>query len=193
MTCSAGAALALALAAALAAADAPPTQAPSGRYVLDPARSTLATRIPLFGVARYNLRFTRLQGGFAYDPAVWRATRVTIDVDPRSVEPQSAIARRVVSDLDPDRHPRIRFVSTGVHGDAAGPTQLHGQLSMRGVTRPIVLDVAFEDARPGPDGRPRMSFEGSGRFQRSQFGLRAGRPFAGDEVDLVFNVEFVRE
>lgn len=168
-----------------------PAKAPAGSYVLDPRRGGLAVRASyLGGLASGRVRFTGLSGSFAYDPATWQATRVTIAVDPRSAAaPESAFVRRVVSALDPDRHPTIRFTSTSLASDADGRGRLTGDLTLHGVTRPVTLDIVFR----GLDTEQRLGFSGRGRIKRSEFGVTAARPFVGDVLDLTFEVEFVRK
>ncbi|WP_068874907.1 MULTISPECIES: YceI family protein [unclassified Phenylobacterium] len=168
-----------------------PARAPAGGYVLDPRRSSLTVKLAyLGGLTRSTVRFTRLSGGFAYDPATWRSTRVSIAVDPASAESVDRVAgRRVKSALEPEKHPVIRFTSNGVAGGADGRGRLEGDLTLHGVTRPILLDIVFD----GVGAEPRLRFSGGGRIKRSDFGVTAARPFVGDMLDLAFEVEFVRK
>lgn len=168
-----------------------PGRAPAGGYVLDPRRSSLTVKVAyLGGLTRSTVRFTPLSGGFAYDPAAWRSTRVSIVVDPGSAVSADGVAgRRVKSALEPEKHPIIRFVSNGLAAGADGRGRLNGDLTLHGVTRPILLDIVFDGVRA----EPRLRFSGRGRIKRSDFGVTAGRPFVGDMLDLAFEVEFVRE
>lgn len=145
----------------------------------------------LGGLTHSTVRFTRLSGGFAYDPAAWRSTRVSIAVDPASaVSADGAAGRRVKSVLEPEKHPVIRFTSNGLAGGGAdGRGRLEGDLTLHGVTRPILLDIVFD----GVGAEPRLRFSGRGRIKRSDFGVTAARPFVGDMLDLAFEVEFVRK
>jgi len=168
-----------------------PARAPAGAYVLDPRRSSLTVKVAyLGGLTRSTVRFTRLSGGFAYDPAAWRSTRVSIAVDPASAEAADGVAgRRVKSALEPEKYPVIRFVSNGLAAGADGRGRLGGDLTLHGVTRPILLDIVFD----GVGAEPRLRFSGRGRIKRSDFGVTAARPFVGDLLDLAFEVEFVRK
>lgn len=168
-----------------------PAAAPAGTYVLDPQRASLGVRVRyLHGLAGSAVRFTRLSGSFAYDPAAWRTTRVTILVDPASaVSPHSAMTQRVKGVLEPDKHPVIRLESSRLDSDADGRGRLSGALTLHGVTRPATLDIVFK----GIGTEPRLAFSGRGRVKRSDFGLTAARPFVGDMLDLAFEVEFVRK
>lgn len=198
MTCRTLLAVALALAAsptAAAPASRDPAKAPAGAYELDPRRASLVVMGPhLGGLARYTIRFKDLSGSFTFDPANWQATKVTIKVDPRSIDAgDGAFSRAVAGYFEPERYPVILFSSTALTRTAEGEGKLNGDLTLHGVTRPVTLDVIFKGAGPAlPGAGSRMGFSGSGRIRRSEFGVTGGRPFAGDTVDLLFQVEFVK-
>ncbi|WP_397421994.1 YceI family protein [Phenylobacterium sp.] len=173
-----------------------PTRAPAGNYVLEPGSSSLLIRIPLMGgLSRYAMRFNTLSGDFTYDPGNWRNTEVEITVDPRSIVARnSAFSRAVLGYFEPDKYPVILFRSTSLATDAEGIGLLTGDLTFHGVTRPVALAVEFKGVGADPAGSgARMAFSGTGRIRRSEFGVTAARVFADDQIDLVFDVEFVRK
>lgn len=173
-----------------------PSRAPAGSYALESRSSSLLIRIPLLGgLSRYPMRFNTLSGDFTYDPGNWRNTEVEITVDPRSIAARnSAFSRAVQGYFEPDKYPVIRFRSTSLAADTEGRGQLTGDLTFHGVTRPVVLDVEFKGVGADQAGASaRMAFSGTGRIRRSEFGVTAARLFADDQIDLVFDVEFVRK
>lgn len=173
-----------------------PTKAPAGQYVLDPRHASLVIRVPhMGGFSRYTMRFNKLSGAFTYDPANWQGTKVAITVDPKSIDTEdNGFNKTVASYFEPDKYPTIQFTSTGLVPAAEGKGQLTGDLNFHGVTKPVILDVAFNGVGPGLMGAgTRVGFSGEGRIKRSDFGVTAARPFAGDMVDLEFEVEFVKK
>jgi len=69
-----------------------------------------------------------------------------------------------------------------------------GDLTFHGVTKPVTLDVTFNGSGPGMLGAgARLGFSGTGQIKRSDFGVNNVRQFAGDEVDLAFEIEFVKK
>jgi len=87
----------------------------------------------------------------------------------------------------------ITFVSTKVTA-VDGRGTVTGDLTLHGVTRPVTLDVTFNGVGPGLLGAgTRMGFSGVGRIKKSDFGVTGGAPFVGDDVDLFFEVEFVKK
>ncbi|TAJ72275.1 MAG: polyisoprenoid-binding protein [Phenylobacterium sp.] len=193
-------ALAISLLASGAAAADPtsrdPARVPAGSYDLDPRHAALLVKVPhMGGFSRYTMRFRVLSGAFAYDPANWQATKVTIAVDPKSIDTEDNVFNKTVAGyFEPEKYPVISFASTGLTTTEEGKGQLNGDLTLHGVTKPIVLDVEFNGVGPGLLGAgTRMGFSGTGRIKRSEFGVTGGRPFAGDTVDLAFEVEFVKK
>jgi polyisoprenoid-binding protein YceI len=190
---------ALCLACAAPAAARPTTQDPAkvppGNYELDPRHASLLAKIPhMGGFSRYTMRFDQLDGRFAYDPADWAATKVTINVQAASVDTgAAAFNKQIAGYFDAEKFPTITFVSTAVTGDN-GKGTVTGDLTFHGVTKPVTLDVTFNGAGPGLLGAgTRMGFSGTGRIKRSEFGVTGAREFSGDDVDLMFEVEFVKK
>lgn len=174
-----------------------PAAVPKGGYMLDKRHASLLVKVPhMGGFSRFTMRFDRLDGGFDYDPANWAATRVTITVDPTSIDTGLPDFDKTIagpSYFDSARYPAITFVSNKVEG-ADGKGTVSGDLTFHGVTRPVVLDVTFNGAGPGMLGAgTRMGFSGIAHIKRSDFGVNAMSQFAGDNLDLVFEVEFVKK
>lgn len=174
-----------------------PAAAPKGDYELDKRHASLIVKIPhMGGFSKFTLRFDRLDGGFSFDPATWADTRLTLHVDPASVDTgvdpgfDKTIAN---SYLEAGKYPAITFVSTKVEA-ADGHGTVTGDLTFHGVTRPVALDVTFNGFGPGLLGAgTRMGFSGVTHIKRSDFGATAVKEFAGDDLDLIFDVEFVKK
>ena len=93
--------------------------------------------------------------------------------------------------FDAEDHPTLTFVSTELKGDA-----LHGDLTIRGTTRPVVLDFAYEGAATDPFGIYRAGFTGRTTISRKEFGLtwnaalETGGVLVSDEVKISIEAEF---
>jgi polyisoprenoid-binding protein YceI len=173
-----------------------PSKVPAGTYVLDKRHASLIAKIAhLGGFSRYTLRFTGLDGSFAVDPADWRAAKVTFSVDPKSVDTGDAsFNRQIAGYFDIARYPAITFISTALTGGESGQGQLTGDLTFHGVTKPVTLDVTFNGVGPGLLGAgTRMGFSGTTRIKRSDFNETAVHQWAGDDIDLIFEIEFTRK
>jgi polyisoprenoid-binding protein YceI len=193
-------ALTLSLAAAAAAQANPinqdPAKVPAGHYVLDKHHASLVVKIAhMGGFSRYTLRFDGLDGAFAYDPANWRQSKVTFTVDPRSVDTNdNAFNKQIAGYFEPDKYPTITFASTALEPGADGKGQVKGELTLHGVTRPVVLDVTFNGSGPGiTPAVTRLGFSGMTRIKRSDFGVSNMMQYAADDVDVIFEVEFEKK
>ena len=183
----------LALALALAA----PAAAEPARYRYDPVHTQVMFSVDHLGFSRPVGRFTRLDGGLELDPEDWSRTRCEVNIDATSLVLGDADwEKKVRSDafLDAGRHPTIRFACGHVEPAGERRVRLHGELTLRGVTRPIALDVRINRI-----GRHTFSlgyvagFSATGTLKRSDFGIRRMLPAVGDEVAIRLEVEAVRE
>jgi polyisoprenoid-binding protein YceI len=174
-----------------------PAKVPAGQYVLDKRHASLLVKVPhMGGFSKFTMRFDRLDGNFTYDPATWTTTKVTITVDPTSINTGLPDFDKTIagpSYFNAAKHPVISFVSTKAEG-VDGKGTVSGDLTFHGVTRPVVLDVTFNGVGPGMLGAgTRVGFSGTTRLKRSDFGVTTMSQFAGDDLDLVFEVEFVKK
>jgi polyisoprenoid-binding protein YceI len=173
-----------------------PAKVPAGQYVLDKRHASLVVKIAhMGGFSLYTMRFDGLDGGFAYDPANWRDTKLTITVDPKSIDTANPpFDRQITGYFEPDKYPAITFVSTAIQGGDGGKGQVTGDLTFHGVTHPVTLDVTFNGVGHGltPFG-VRLGFSGSTRIKRSDFGVTNMSQYAGDDVELTFEVEFEKK
>jgi polyisoprenoid-binding protein YceI len=173
-----------------------PAKVPAGSYALDKRHASLTVRIVHMGFSHYTMRFNGLDGSFTYDPANWQATKATFTVDPKSVDTNdAAFNKQIAGYFEADKYPTISFVSTNIQGQD-GKGTMTGDLTFHGVTKPVTLDVTFAGAGHGvaPIGT-RLGFSGSTQIKRSDFGLSnfVLNQFTGDEVDVVFEVEFEKQ
>lgn len=174
-----------------------PARVPAGDYALDPRHASLLVKVPhMGGFSKFIIRFEKLAGGFAYDPANWGATQATITVDAASLRTNVPGFDKTLtgsSYLDAGKHPTIIFVARKVEGEPPRGV-VHGDLTFLGVTRPVDLDVVFNGVGPGLLGvGTRLGFSGTARIKRSEFGLTTMSSVAGDDLELMFEVEFTRK
>jgi polyisoprenoid-binding protein YceI len=85
--------------------------------------------------------------------------------------------------LDVDNHPTMTFVSTGVRSEG-GDHYLDGDLTIRGVTRPVSLAVEFNGVGDDPWGGFRAGFTASAEINRKDWGIEFNVPLGGDKALL---------
>lgn len=100
--------------------------------------------------------------------------------------------------FDTANHPTLDFISTKVEKAGEGNYHVHGNLTMRGVTKPVVLEAELGGIAKDPYGNIKSGFEVKGKINRSEFGLtwgavtEAGGVMLGDEVKIAANVQMVK-
>jgi polyisoprenoid-binding protein YceI len=96
-------------------------------------------------------------------------------------------------------YPKLSFVSTGIQKLNNEDYKLTGDLTVRGVTKPITLDVTYNGTVVDPYGQTKAGFEATGKINRKDFGLNwsavteAGGLVVSDEVKLSLNVQLIKQ
>lgn len=198
------AALALAAYAPLAAAVDKNTAAPvpKGEYEIDKLHTSLVFRLSHIGFSMYTGRFTQVDAKLDFDPSRIAASRVEVTIDPRSIQadnaPSDFLETLAGKDwLDAGQFPAMSFRSNRVEVTGSHSFRIHGDLTLHGVTKPIVLDARYNGgyASHPMEPRARIGFSATTRFKRSDFGVSAGIPApgttmgVGDEVQVVLETE----
>lgn len=173
-----------------------PRAAPEGDYILDPAHTSIVWSINHVGLSNYTARFDRASGALQFNPETPEKSQVEIIIDPTSVntgdpEFDQEIANKS-SYFNATEFPQIRFISTSLAKTGDNSGKMTGDLSFRGVTVPLTLDIVFNGAGKsfGHKGKT-LGFSATGSLKRSEFGLTTLESFGiGDEVSLVIETEF---
>lgn len=198
--------LALFALAAHAAVDTPAPAAapvPTGAYAIDKAHTSLIFRVNHLGFSTFTGRFTGVDADLQFDARNPAASRVNVDIDPRSIQsdnaPDGFLQSLAGKDwLDAERFPEMSFRSRSIEPAGNGSFRVRGDLTLHGVTRPIVLEAKYNGGYAGHpyDPHARIGFSAEGSFKRSDFGVSAGIPSAGnpfgvgDQVDVILETEF---
>lgn len=183
-----------------------PIDVPAGAYTLDPAHTSVLFRVDHLGFSNYTARFKKATAQLQFDPNDLAASSVTVTVDAKSLEtdfPQPEVldfnATLLGEDwLDAARFPEITFRSVSVEPTGARTMRVNGELTLHGVTRPMVLDARFNGGYRGHpmDPNARIGFSARGVLKRSEFGVSYGIPAPGtkmgvsDAVEVIVETEF---
>jgi polyisoprenoid-binding protein YceI len=193
---------------AAAAPVAAPIDAPAGTYSMDLGHTSVTFRISHLGLSNYTARFTKADGKLAFDPAAPRAQSVTATIDAGSLrtdypDPKLDFDSLIEKEfLETAKHPTITFTSTKVEPTGPRTARVTGDLTLHGVTRPVVLEAKFNGGYPPGDMDPagaRIGFSAQGTFKRSDFGIAYGLPApgtnmgVGDEVAVAIETEFTKK
>lgn len=168
----------------------------SGNYTLDPKHASVTWSLSHAGLSNYTARFDTISGTLDYDASFPEKSRVDIRIDPASVNTGLAEFDETIAFdpvyFDAKTYPEIRYVSGDITKTSATQGLMSGDLSFRGQTQPVTLNVTFNGAGKsfGNPGKT-LGFSASGVLKRSDFGLTYLRNFGiGDEVSLRIEAEF---
>lgn len=177
-------------------------EAPAGTYKLDPAHASLNWKVSHLGLSNYTARFTKFDATLDVDPSKLEAAKLSVTIDPASIETDFPFADKKDFDkiLAEDKewfnagtHKSITFTSTGVQKSGERTAKVSGNLTLLGITKPIVLDVTLNGAmKEQPFAKkPAMGFSATGTVKRSDFGMTKLVPMVGDDVTLLIEAEFL--
>lgn len=173
-----------------------PSEVQSGDYKLDPEHGKITWSVDHLGFSTYVGQFVNVQAELKLDPANPSASTLTATIPLTDVASNSDGLNRHLQTadfFDTANHPVATFRSTRivVDPDDRDEATVHGDLTLRGVTRPVVIEVEFNQAGSTRGGY-KAGFDGEATIKRSDFGITFGLPALGDEVKLHVEGEFVR-
>ena len=181
------------------------TNAPTttGLWTVDPIHTTVGFAVRHLVVTTVRGIFEKVTGTVRYTPGEPEAAQIAITIDPASVsthDPQRDEHLRDPDFFDVARYPTILFRSTAVRRSENGAYALAGEITLRGITRPITLTV-HEITAPQRDfrGRRRIGAHATAVLRRSDFGityniaLEAGGIALADEVALTLDLSLVEK
>jgi polyisoprenoid-binding protein YceI len=166
-------------------------------YAIDQDHTTVGFKVRhLF--SNVDGTFNQFEGQFEFVPGAperWsvEATIQAASIDTR-VEQRDAHLR-TADFFDVEKFPTITFKSTQVTDATATSAKLHGLLTIRGVEKPVVLDVAIHGEGQDPWGNLRSGFTATTTINRKEFGLtwnkalETGQVLVGEDVQIILEVE----
>lgn len=175
-----------------------PAEVQAGTYKLDSDHGKITWSVDHLGFSTYVGQFVNVQAQLVLDPANPAASTLMATIPLTEVDSNSdgLDAHLQTADFfDTANHPVATFVSRSVTVDAEDPSEavVVGDLTLRGVTRPVTMEVEFNQAGPSMGGAYRAGFDGEATIRRSDFGIDFALPVLGDEVELHLEGEFIRQ
>jgi polyisoprenoid-binding protein YceI len=166
-------------------------------YTLDPVHTRVVFLVEHAGFSHAMGAISGSTGTLRFDRDDWRSAQLDVTVPVTRLDLGDAkwnAAVLATNLLDGNRHPEARFVSRDVQGADAGHARVCGDLTLRGVTGPLCMDVTFNALKrhPLPPFRRTAGFSATATLSRKAFGITAWPSVIGDEVRLLIEAEAVR-
>jgi len=173
----------------------------AGTYAIDQGHTTIEFVGRHLMITKVRGRFTDFDGRIVIGEAP-EDSSVEVTVKTASVESSDEKRDghlRGADFLDVEQFPTIDFHSSKVDVGRNGTAKVTGDLTIKGVTRPVTLDVEFDGAQADPWGGQRLGFSASTDIDREDWGLtwnvalETGGVLVGKKIRLEFNVEAVKQ
>lgn len=170
-----------------------------GTYVIDPSHSELGFAVRHMAVSKVRGRFGTFEGTLEIGED-HNDSKVSVTIDARSVDTRDETRDnhlRTNDFFDVENHPTWTFESTGLTAVSPSSWKVDGDLTIRGVTRPVTLDVTLEGVVTDPFGNHRVGFSASTSINRDDFGvsfsaaLETGGLVVAKKVDIQIEAEAV--
>ncbi len=170
---------------------------PSGTYKMDVTHGYVTFTYSHFGLSNPQVSFKTVDASLTLDADNAAASAVNVTIAANSVDSDVPIFNEHLNSgnwLDTEAHPEITFVSTALTQNADNPDKgtLTGDLTIKGITKPVTLDVKLLGAvSEHPINKvPTIGISATGTVLRSDFGLGAYAPAVSDEVVITISGEF---
>lgn len=140
--------------------------------------------------------FKDFEGSFSFDAAQPEASKVKVSLKTASLDTNHAERdKHLRSDdfLNVSKHPAATFESTSVKSTGEGTADIEGNLTLNGVTKPVVIAAKFIGEGEDPWGGYRAGFEGTTTLKLKDFDIKMDLGPATQTVDLIISVEGVRQ
>lgn len=173
------------------------TAAPARTFQIDQAHSEVLFQVRHL-LSKVRGRFSDFSGTIQFDAAEPATSTVTLSIRAASIDTnQSDRDTHLRSDdfFAAERHPFLTFVSTGVTARGGHEFAVAGDLTIRGVTKAVVLPVTYLGTAKDPWGTEKLAFETEITLNRKEFGLNwnaaleTGGFLVGDEVKVSASIQ----
>lgn len=193
----------LAVAPVALAQTTPVADLPAGAYTQDPTHTSVTFKVKHMGLSNYTARFAKAEIALVFDTKDPSRSTVSAVIDPLSIRTDYPFAdkkdfdKELSSDanwFNAGKFPTITFKSTKVEVTGENTGKVTGDLTLLGVTKPVVLDVTFNAgyAKHPMAGMPAVGFSATTTIKRSDWGFTTFVPAIGDEVQIFIESEFTK-
>ncbi len=170
-------------------------------FKFDPQHSSINFTARHLMVAKVHGNFPAWSGTISFDPENPAGSSTEVSIDAASIDTKEGDRDKHLRSpdfLDVENHPHIKFKSTKVEKKGDGEYVLSGDLTIRGTTKPVKLNVEYLGRVKDPWGGERMGFSATTSINRKDWGLNwnvaleAGGLLVSEKVDISIEVEAIK-
>lgn len=171
-------------------------------WKIDSAHSAIQFSVRHMMISKVRGNFENFSGTIDFDPDNMTNTSVDVTIDAASISTREAQRDGHLKSpdfLDAENYPAVTFKSSRVEQTGAKSGKLYGDLTIRTITRPVVLDVEYAGLAKSPWGTTSAGFSASTKINRKDWNLtwnqalETGGVLVGDEIAISIEVELVKQ
>jgi polyisoprenoid-binding protein YceI len=172
-------------------------------WSIDPVHTNIGFGVKHLGISTFRGRFKTFEGTIRLDESNPENSSVTADVDTASIEiPLERLYGHIVSpdSFEAETYPKLSFRSTRVEKVDDTQWKIHGDLAIKGVTKPVVLTTTYLGHEVHPFSQKTVAaFAAETEINRGDFGLTwnvplaSGGPYLGEQVKITLDVEAIKQ
>ncbi|CAE80851.1 YceI family protein [Bdellovibrio bacteriovorus] len=174
------------------------TSALAAKFDVDKAHTNVSFTAPHLMVSKVKGRFDNVSGSFQFDEKTMKLNDIMVTVKTDSVNTNEADRDKHLRSpdfFDVAKFPEMTFKSTNVKYEKDKPDKVEGELTIRGITKKVTLDVDYNGAVTDPWGNRVVTFEAEGEVNRKDFGLNWNKAMdkggfvVGDKIKIEIDGE----
>lgn len=172
------------------------------RWEIDAIHSNVEFSVRHMMISTVRGRFAEVNGHIDFDPADPTSAKIEVEIPVASIDTRSEGRDEHLRSDDffaADKYPNMTFTSSRVEAAGGNRYRVTGDLTIRGVTREVVLDVEFHGTHPDAYGGVRAGFSATTSINRFDYGLtwnaaiESGGVVVGDTVKINLEIQAVRQ
>ncbi len=172
------------------------------KWLLDPAHSELTFKIKHLMISNVSGSFKNFSAKVETDETDFTTAKIDLTAEMDSISTnneQRDVHLRSSDFFEVEKFPQMKFTSTEIKQTDDESFDLHGNLTIKGVTKPVKLNMEFNGIVHDPYGQEKAGFLVSGKINRSDWGinlnvaLETGGLMLGEDIRIQSEVQFIRQ
>ncbi|MEQ1888211.1 MAG: YceI family protein [Alphaproteobacteria bacterium] len=168
------------------------------QFLVDPAHASVLFSVSHLGFSHTYGRFNTVEGAITLDAEAPEKSSVVVSIDAASLDTNHAKRDehlRGKDFFDVTQFPTLKYKSTSVTVTGDKKATVIGDLTMHGVTKSVPLEVTLINSGPHPMDKTKTlaGISARGTLKRTEFGMGYAAPLLGDEVELIIEVDAIRQ
>lgn len=163
------------------------------RYKIE-SNSTAVAKVPFLGLASKSARFDAISGRVSFTPASMKTLDINVAIDASKLKAGDGVTLKRLKGKDffwVEKYPTVTFIGKSLTMKTATTGTVSGDLTARGVTKPVSMAVTFSAAPAQAKGVERFTLTGQTTINRNDFGMTAYSGVVGKKVKITLNAKLV--